>query len=164
MTDRCGSALRQLRGEVWPVPDELSEQRRRERIATRVIEVQRKLDRRRERGRFALVLSLAALVAGLGAAVPLLQRFPGEPQRAESPAGEGVQLLAGHASVRNAGGNGPLDPLAPGQLELASDAVLVTPGNDGAELRLWSHAALSLAPATQVGIVRRRPKLDGFEE
>jgi len=168
MTDRCGSALRQLRGGVWPVLDERSEQRRREHIAARVIEVQRRLDRRRERGRFALVLSLAALVAGLGAAVPLLQIFAGEAefgetQRADLPAGDSVQLLAGHASVRDAIGT-PLDPLDPGQFQLASDAVLVTPSDDGAELRLWSQAALSVAPSTEVGIVRRRPSLDAFEE
>ncbi len=144
--------------------DERSEQRRREHIAARVLEVRRQLDRRRERGRFALVLSLAALVAGLGAAVPLLHRFLAEPERAESPAGEGMQLLTGHASVRDANGNGPLDALDPGQLQLASDAVLVTPSDDGAELRLWSNAALSVAPATQIGIVRRRPQLDTFEE
>ena len=164
MIDRCDSALRQLRGGAWPVLDEQSEQRRREHIASRVLEVRRQLDRRRERGRFALVLSLAALVAGLGAAVPLLDRFLAEPQRAELLAGEGVQLLAGRASVRHADGDGALDPLDPGQLQLASDAMLVTPSDDGAELRLWSNAALSVAPATQVGIVRRRPQRDAFEE
>jgi hypothetical protein len=169
MSDPCGPALRQLRGGAWPVLDAHGEQRRREHIATRVIELQRQLDRRRERGRFALVLSLAALVAGLGAAVPLLHLFPdvpefGETERAELPAGNSVQLLAGHASVRDALGTGLLDPLEPGQFQLASDALLVTPRDDGAELRLWSQASLSVAPASEVGLVRRRPNLEAFEE
>lgn len=136
-----------------PALDARSEQRRRERIAARVLEVQRQLDRRRERGRFALVLSLAALVAGLGAAVPLVRLFvQRDPAALAFDARESVQLVAGHASVRDASGAASLDP---GQLQLAPDAVLVTPPEAGAELRLWSQAALSLAPATEVGIVRR---------
>ncbi|HTV23773.1 MAG TPA: FecR domain-containing protein [Polyangiaceae bacterium] len=168
MIDRCSSALRQLRGGVWPVLDESSERQRRERIATRVLEVQAAVTRRRERGRFALVMSLAALVAGLGAAVPLLRLSPGgffssDAAQAELTS-DTVRLVAGHASVRDEFADSPLEPLDRGQVRLASQSVLVTPAEDGAELRLWSDAALSIAPSTEVGIVRQRPTREAFEE
>jgi hypothetical protein len=54
-------------------------------------------------------------------------------------------------------------PLGPGVVELASGSLLVTRAEEGAELRLSSDTALSVAPATSLGIGRQGPP-DGFEE
>lgn len=161
MTEGTGNALRQLRCGVMPVPDAASEQRRRERIAAHVIEVQRGLARRRERQRFGLAVAVAALVAGIGVAVPLSSFRPSERSARVTSEVDAVRLVTGHVSLQ---AGSELTPLAHGQLELGSESVLVTPAEDGAELRLSSGAALDVAPATEVGIVRRRPTLDGFEE
>src|SRR5690606_17153167 len=57
-----------------------------------------------------------------------------------------------------------LSALGEGQLELPSDALLVTHAEQSAELRLASETALSVAPASEVGVTRRQAAADGFEE
>src|SRR5262245_17063881 len=96
LNDRAESPLRELCRGVWPAPDAAQEHARRERIAGRVLEMQRDLGRRRSvvRRRAAFASALAALLGGALALV-LWLRAPGE-----QPAGEaGVRLIAGHASA-----------------------------------------------------------------
>jgi hypothetical protein len=160
MTDRPTSALRQLRGGVLPVLDAQSEQARRERIAGRVLSLSRQLSTRAERRRrFGLGVAIAALV-GACAVVLYLGLIDRSAPVALTTSAE-IRLVAGHASLRTGARTSPIEN---GQLALPSDAVLVTQAREGAELRLSSETALSVAPATEVGITRRQPTLDGFEE
>jgi hypothetical protein len=160
MTDRPTSALRQLRGGVLPVLDAQSEQARRERIAGRVLELSRQLSTRGERRRrFGLGVAIAALVGTCAVALYL-----GLIDRSTSVAlttSAEIRLIAGHASLRTGARTSPIEN---GQLALPSDSVLVTQAREGAELRLSSETALSVAPATEVGITRRQPTVHGFEE
>lgn len=160
MTDKPDGALRQLRGGVWPVLDARSEQARRERIAGRVLELSRQLATRNERRRrLGLGMAIAALV-GACAIVLYFGVLARETPLAVIPSAE-IRLVAGHASLRTGERTTRLDS---GQLALPSDSMLVTEAQEGAELRLSSETALSVAPATEVGITRRQPTLDGFEE
>jgi hypothetical protein len=160
MTDRSSSALRQLRGGVLPVLDEQSERARRERIAGRVLELSGQLSTRDERRRrFGLGLAIAALV-GACAVILYLGFFDRSAPVALTPSAK-IRLIAGHASLRT---GTRISPIENGQLALPSDSVLVTQAREGAELRLSSETALSVAPASEVGITRRQPTLDGFEE
>jgi hypothetical protein len=162
VTDRLGSVLRQLRGGVLPVLDQENEQARRERIAARVLELSRELETKRERRRrLGLGMAIAALV---GVAAFLL--YVGVPGRFGAPpplAGVSAELrlVGGHVSVRSAEG---VSAMAEGQLALPSGAVLVTRAEESAELRLASETALSVAPASEVGVSRRQAVADGFEE
>jgi hypothetical protein len=160
MTDRLGSALRQLRGGVLPVLDEQSERERRARIAGRVVELSRQLSTQRERRRrLGFRIALAALI-GACALVFYLDLGSRSPPLATTPTAE-LRLVAGHASVRSGAG---LAPLAYGQLALANDALLVTRAEESAELRLSSQTTVDVAPATELGVTRRQPTGDGFEE
>jgi hypothetical protein len=160
MTDRPSSALRQLRGGVLPVLDEQSERARRERIAGRVLELSGQLATRDERRRrFGLGVAIAALV-GACAVILYLGFFDRSTPVALTPSAK-IRLIAGHASLRT---GARISPIENGQLALPSDSVLVTQAREGAELRLSSETALSVAPASEVGITRRQPTLDGFEE
>lgn len=162
MTER-ESPARRLRGGVFPVLDAASENARRERVAARVLDVSRKLTARRERRRrWVLGVALAALVGSAGAAA--LVSLPGgsadAPELLASREIE-VQLLAGHASVRNGAG---LVPLAEGAVQLGADTELSTPADESAELRLSSATQVSVAPASAVNISRQRPSPGVFEE
>jgi len=160
MTDRLGSALRQLRGGVLPVLDEPDERARRERIAARVHELSRELAQQRQRRRrFAFGLAAAALV-GAFVAVVYVGAFDRPAPLAVGAASE-LELLAGQVSVRGPAG---LSTLAAGQLELPDDALLVTRPEQSAELRLPSQTALSVAAASEVGVRRRQARVDAFEE
>jgi len=163
MTQKPESALRELCRGVWPAPDAATERQRRERIAGRVLELQRELSgasvRRR---RIGLGLALAALVGGACALLVFVQ--PGaRPTASEqaSDATDSVRLISGHASLRH---GLSLAPLAYGQLDVSDDPVLVTRAEDGAEFRLSSNTAVDLGPSSEVGIARRRQNLGGFEE
>ena len=157
------SPARRLRGGVAPVLDAASERARRERIASRVVELSRELSSRSERRRrWALGVALAALL-GSASAVLLVWRAGSVPEAvpvAAAPVLE-LQLLAGRASVRS---GGAVVPLAEGSVRLAADAELVTRPDEGAELRLASATEVSVAPASQVSIRRERPSPEVFEE
>ncbi len=163
MTERADSPLQKLRGAVLPVLDVASESARRERIAGRVMELQREMSQRRERKRrWALGVALAALIGGFGGLLLVLQGNA----RLDTPATlvpliTGVRLVAGHASLRD---GASLASLSEGAITLGGESVLVTRAEEGAELRLASDTALSVAPATEVGIVREQPTSGGFEE
>lgn len=161
MTDPVGSALRRMRGGVLPVLDPASEQARRERIAARVVELAQELQGRRERRRrWGVGVAVAALVGACALALFLgVLRDPAPAVVAGAPTE--LRLVGGQASVRSAAG---LSALGAGQLELPSDAVLVTHAEQSAELRLASETALSLAPASEVGVTRRQAAADAFEE
>lgn len=154
------SAARRLRGGVWPVLDEASEEARRERIAARVVGLTRELQtKRQQRHRWALGVALAALV---GAASTVAVVWPGGPDAAEladRPSLE-VRLLAGAASLHDGSG---VVPLA-GSVVLDPDAALVTPPDASAELRLSSATELSVAPSSELEIRRQRPSPGVFEE
>lgn len=140
--------------------DEPDERARRERIAARVNELSRELAQQRQRrSRFAFGLAAAALV-GAFVAVLYVGAFE-RPARLAASAASELQLLAGQASVRSPAG---LAALAPGQLELPDDALLVTRPEQSAELRLPSQTALSVAAASEVGVRRRQARVDSFEE
>lgn len=163
MTQKPDSALRELCRGVWPVPDAARERQRRERIAGRVLELQRQLSagsvRRR---RIGLGLALAALVGGASALFVFVQ--PGaRPTASQQPIElvDSVRLVSGHASLRH---GASLAPLAYGQLDVSEDLVLVTRPEDSAEFRLSSDTAVDLGPASEVGIARRRQSLGGLEE
>jgi hypothetical protein len=158
MSDRPSSVLRQLRGGVWPVLDERRERERRERIAARVLELSQQLSARRERQRrFGWGVAVAALV---GACALVL--YLGARESLPTPATPGeIRLVAGHASLRDGLALSALDP---GRVTLPADSLLVTAAEESAELRLSSDTALSVAPASEVGIARRRPARGGFEE
>jgi hypothetical protein len=163
MTERVSSVLHKLRGGVLPVPDPASERARRERIAGRVMELQRDLSRRGERRRrWAVGVALAALIGGLGALL-LLVRDDARVTEPAAAAGHdpGVRLVAGHASLRD---GVSLSSLSRGDVPMAGDALLVTRAEEGAELRLSSETALSVAPASELGIVRDQASSGGFEE
>jgi hypothetical protein len=154
--------LARLRGGVWPVLDEDSERARRERIGARVLEVQRELDAQRvRRRRYGLVLGLAAMVASAAASVAVIMPAGGDQLQAVVPTADVVRLVAGHASWRD---GTTLEPLAPGAQPRGAEPVLVTAPGDEAELRLSSDTELRVAPATEVGITRRRSTPDSFEE
>lgn len=161
MTDPASRALERLRGGVLPVLDAASEAERRERIAARVIEVSRELSaRQRQRRRVSWGLALAALVGGACALLLwLAPGFDGAPPTASITSE--VRLIAGHADVRDAAG---LSELAAGENALPGSSLLVTPAAESAELLLESDTALSVAPASQVGISRQHPARDVFEE
>jgi hypothetical protein len=166
MTDPASRALKQLRGGVLPVLDAASENERRERIAARVLAVSRELStRQQQRRRIGWGLALAALVGGACALLVWLSPGwgPAAPtaSRPSSAAASEVRLIAGHADVRDGAG---LAPLAAGENALSESSLLVTPAAESAELLLESDTALSVAPASQVGISRRRPTPDAFEE
>ena len=162
MTEQRDDVLSRLRGGVWPVLDEESERARRERIGARVLEVQRGLHAQRERRRrFGLVLALAALVGGAAAGALFIIPSDADEQAITVPTADVVRLVAGHASLRE---GTTLEPLAPGQKPLGAEPVLVTAPGDEAELRLSSDTELRVAPATEVGITRRRSTPDSFEE
>jgi hypothetical protein len=163
MTERVSSVLHKMRGGVLPVPDPASERERRERIAGRVMELQRELSGRGERKRrWALGVALAALIGGLGALLLLVQGDAGIAGRATAAGHDpGVRLVAGHASLRD---GVSLSSLSQGAVPMAGDAILVTRAEEGAELRLSSETALSVAPASELGIVRDQASSGGFEE
>lgn len=154
MSHRAESPLRELCRGVMPAPDPKAEHARRDRIAGRVLELQRELGRQRGvRRRAALASALAALLGGALALV-LWLRVP-----AGTPLSEpGVRLLSGHAS---SGQHGEV-ALLPGPLALG-DAPLVTPEHEGAELLLSSDTALAVAPASRVKL-ERRASAGKFEE
>lgn len=161
MADPVADVLRRLRGGVLPVLDPESEQARRARIAARMVELSRQLQARGERRRrWGIGVAVAALVGAcaLGLYVGVLGR--GEPPAVASVGAE-LRLVGGHVSVRDADG---LSTPANGQIELPGDAVLVTPAKESAELRLSSETALSVAPASEVGVSRRQAAAGGFEE
>lgn len=158
--ERDDGVLSKLRGGLWPVLDEASEQARRTRIAARVLEVQRELTARRaRRRRFGAAFGAAALVAAAAGALLFVHAQTSAPP-AVAPAEDAVLLVAGHASLRDAAG---LAPLARGRLSLEREAVLVT-AHDGAELRLSSNTELSVAPSTEVALTRRRRTPELVEE
>jgi hypothetical protein len=165
MTDPASRALKQLRGGVLPVPDAASENERRERIAARVLTVSRELAaRERQRRRIGWGFTLAALVGGVCALLLWLSPGfgPALPTAASGASGASeVRLMAGHAHVRD---GAELAPLAAGENSLHESSLLVTPVAESAELLLESDTALSVAPASQVGISRQRPAPDVFEE
>lgn len=153
MSQRAESPLRELCRGVMPAPSAEHEHARRERIAGRVLELQRELGRQRTvRRRAAFASALAAL---LGGALSLLLwlRAPAAPQ--SEP---GVRLIAGHAS---SGQHGEV-ALQRGPLALG-DALLTTPEAEGAELLLSSETALAVAPASRVKL-ERRAAAGKFEE
>jgi hypothetical protein len=161
MSLKYETPLRELRRGVFPVPEARDEQARRERIGARVNALQRELSAQGRR-RFGLFMALAALVAGMGAAVFLLRTEA--PLAASVSSGESiddVRLVAGQASVRR---GHELSPLAHGQLDLSSDPVLVTRAEETADFRLSSNTEVSVAPASELGIARRQPTPGGFEE
>jgi FecR protein len=158
MTDPL-DVLQKLRGGVLPVQGEQRERERRARIAGRVLELSRELRGRRERRRrFGLGVAVAALVSACAFGLFLQLREPSSPELVG--VGE-LRLVSGHASLRQGAG---LAPLEYGQLALSGDSLLVTRADDGAELRLSSDTAVNVAPSSEVGIARRQPTLDGFEE
>ena len=162
MTEQRDDVLSRLRGGVWPVLDEQSEQARRERIGARVLEVQRELvEQRSRRRRYGLMLGLAALVSGVAAGVLVIIPGGADEQAITVPTRDVVRLVAGHASVRE---GTTLEPLALGEEPLGAEPVLVTAPGDEAELRLSSDTELRVASATEIGITRRRSTPDSFEE
>jgi ferric-dicitrate binding protein FerR (iron transport regulator) len=162
MTDPASRALKQLRGGVLPVPDAASENERRERIAARVLTVSRELAaRERQRRRIGWGLTLAALVGGACALLLWLSPGFGPALPTAASGASEVRLMAGHAHVRD---GAELAPLAAGENSLHESSLLVTPVAESAELLLESDTALSVAPASQVGISRQRPAPDVFEE
>ncbi len=149
--ERAESPLRELCRGLWPAPDPEAESARREHIAGQVLALQRRLARqRRVRRRAAFASALAALLGGALALV-LWLRVPAAPEQAAAQ-GEALRLLAGSVSLSQQQGHAAL-PLGP--LTLAADELLVTAATEGAELRLASETALSVAPASRVGLERR---------
>ena len=144
-----------------PVLDEASERERRERIAGRVNAVSRQLSARRElRRRWSVGLALAAIVGGVAAL--LLWVSPGLPGSAPvAAAASEVRLVAGHASLRD---GAAVEALAPGEHALGDGALLVTAAEESAELLLTSDTAVSVAPASQLGISRQKTAPNVFEE
>jgi FecR-like protein len=162
MTHKPEEVLRELCRGVFPVPDPEREAERRERIAARVMEVQRELGvKRQRRRRFGYALALAAIVGGVCAIGLFLSSTLGQPERALDESADVVQLVAGRASF--GGGSGSAD-LALGQLEVSREAVLVTRREEGAELRLSSQTALRVAPSSALGLARSGAVSGGFEE
>lgn len=158
MSQRGESPLRELCRGVLPAPDPASEHARRERIAGRVLTLQRELSQqRRTRRHAALVSALAALLGGALVLVLWLQAAPDSGIAAREP---GVRLISGHASSSQVQGEAAL---LPGPLALGADALLVTQAAEGAELRLASDTELVVAPASRVGL-ERRGSADKFEE
>jgi hypothetical protein len=157
VSERDSSPLRELRRDVWPVPDAAQEAERRERIAARVVELSRQLPEARNARRPALGLLLAALV-GVGALVLVWQRsaFFGA---AEAHNG-GVRLLEGHASLSH---DGALLPLETGRIDASDEPLLVTGAEERAELRLGSETSVRIAPKSKLGLKRERTAT-GFEE
>jgi hypothetical protein len=154
------SAARRLRGGVWPVLDPASEHARRERVAARVVELTRTLETKRQRQRrWTLGVALAALVAAASAVAVVWPGGPDAVELAARPSLE-VRLLSGEASLHEGSEVVPLS----GSVLLDPDAALVTPPNASAELRLSSSTELSVAPASEVRISRRRPSPEVFEE
>lgn len=159
MTDRSESPLSRLRGGVLPVLDERAERERRERIGRRVLEVGRELDQRRARRlRSSFGVALAACLAS-AAAVLLYQGSPA-PSPVPATRGAEVRLVEGQVFLQD---GASLAPVAPGALELQNGALLVTQVGQSAELRLASDTALSVAPASRLGIARQGPP-DGLDE
>jgi ferric-dicitrate binding protein FerR (iron transport regulator) len=161
MTER-ESAARRLRGGVWPVLDQASEHARRERIASSIVGLTRKLETRRQRRRrWTLGVAAAALVCA-ASVMAVMWPIGGGPDGADlasRPSLE-VRLLAGQASVHL---GSDVVPLA-GSVQLSPDAELVTPANASAELRLSSSTEVSVAPSSELEIRRQRPSPEVFEE
>jgi hypothetical protein len=154
MSQKSESPLRELCRGVYPAPDPSAEFERRARIGARMVELQRELTERGQKvRRLRIRLLLAALVA-TSCGIIFFVRSVAVPSAAET------RLVAGHASWR-AGGD--LEPLAQGRFELPSDGVLVTDPREPAELRLSSDTAVDVAPASEVGLTRRRSGKN-FEE
>jgi hypothetical protein len=162
MTHKPEEALRELCRGVFPAPDPEQEAARRERIAARVMDLQRQLGAQRQRRRrFGYALALAALVGGVCAVALFLSSALGKRAPSLVESADVVQLVAGRASLSDSSG---LASLAPGRLEVSNDAVLVTRADEGAEFRLSSQTALQVAPASTVGLARNTAGLGGFEE
>ncbi|MEY2930393.1 MAG: hypothetical protein RL033_1142 [Pseudomonadota bacterium] len=157
MSQRGESPLRELCRGVLPAPDPESEHARRERIAGRVLTLQRELtQQRRTRRRSALVSALAAL---LGGALALVLWLRAAPEQGGRELDLGVRLLSGHAISSQPQGDAPI---VPGPLALGA-GLLVTRADEGAELLLASETELAVAPASRVGL-ERRASAGGFEE
>lgn len=157
MSQRGESPLRELCRGVLPAPDPASEHARRERIAGRVLTLQRELSQQRgTRRRAALVSALAAL---LGGALALVLWLKVAPEQGGLELELGVRLISGHAISSQPQGDAAI---LPGPLALG-DGLLVTRADEGAELRLSSETELAVAPASRVGL-ERRAGAAGFEE
>ncbi|HEU4581788.1 MAG TPA: FecR domain-containing protein [Polyangiaceae bacterium] len=148
--------LHELRRGVWPVQDADAEQRRRARIAERIVLVNRELSARERRQRPLRWLAAAAVLGS----VCLLWALWRPPGSAPLAAAGSVQLVSGSVSVSQAG---VLAPLGSVPIDVASEPILVTRADQSAELRLASAAALQLAGASEVGLERRQ-SARGFEE
>jgi hypothetical protein len=132
MNDKTESALRELRGGVWAVPDAETEARRRVHIARRMIELQRELtSRSARRRRYGFALAAAALLFGGVFGWVLLGVEPATPQA---------------------------------WLGQETPELVVTKADESVELRLASNTALSVAPASELGLTRREPAEGGLEE
>jgi ferric-dicitrate binding protein FerR (iron transport regulator) len=165
MTRRAEHPLQELRGGVWPVLDAESERLRRERIAGRVMQVQRQLSERAgRRRRHGFGVALAALLFGVCLLV-VLGRGAGDGSVARGTVAQGiaaidaVRLVAGHASLKSDG-----VPLAYGQFDVSAEPTIVTRAEEGAEFRLSSETALNVSPSSEVGIIRRHAEAGTFEE
>ncbi|HVZ31587.1 MAG TPA: FecR family protein, partial [Polyangiaceae bacterium] len=150
--------LRELRGGVWPVEAE-TDPRRRERIAGRVVALNRELAGQARRRRSLWWLSAAALIGGLCTLLVLLHAGRTEPT-AMGVGSSAVRLIFGAASVSR---GGVLAPVGDGPIDVTAEPVLVTRADQAAEFRLTSDAALRLDAASEVGLERRQNAL-GFEE
>jgi hypothetical protein len=162
MTQKPESALAELRRAVWAVPDADTEARRRIHIAARVLELQRELSVRSERRRrYGFGFAAAALLFGGILVFVFIDFAPPRPTAALAPEGMTVQLVGGHASRRD---GQSLTAIGPGLVTLAEDPVLVTRAEESAEFRLASNTALSVAPSSELGLLRHEPAAGGFDE
>lgn len=158
MSQRLDGALRELRRGVSAVPDPESDSVRRDRVAARVLEVQRDLMRRDRSRRRAVGALLAA--AAVVVAVVLLLRPRSEPDIAMAPERALVHVVSGRVSVQDASGVTSVDR---GDVSVARDAVVATE-REAASLRLMSRAALALSSATEVSLSVTEPRAGARRE
>lgn len=162
MTQKPENALGELRRAVWAVPDADTEARRRVHIAARVLELQRELSARSERRRrYGFGFAAAALLFGGIMAFVFIDSAPPRPTAALVPEDRAVRLVSGHASRRD---GQSLTAIGPGLVALTEDPILVTHAEESAEFRLASNTALSVAPSSELGLLRHEPTAGGFDE
>ncbi len=157
MSHGVDGALRELRRGVEAVPDPESESARRERIGSRVSELQRGLVRRdRARRRFGGLLLAAAALAG---AVVLVQSA-GEPTIKMARDDVRVSVIGGRVLVRE---DGAETSIGQGEIDVAREAVVLTDG-ESAVVQLASRAALELTRASRVKLSARSSPAGGRHE
>jgi hypothetical protein len=138
--------VRELKRVVVPALEADEEQARRERIARRVLELQRELAARRKR-RLRLGVLLAAIVSIAGAALIIRGPAGSVPGLASS-----VRIVSGTLGVKDGGATRAwTEPT----IDLAREPVLETGANETAALELPSAAAIEVSASSELGIARR---------